>query len=397
MILKNVLIGCAVLSVCAVSAQTKKTTTTAKPPATTTTTTNPPKQVYRKVRTEDLQNINEVYYLNGVPFTGTSSDYFPNNTKMQDIQWVNGLLDGTKTEYFIGGVNVRAKMNFKAGKRNGPFIYYHDNGKEKLRGKYIDDLLDSTVNAFFENGNPKYIHNYDKGVRVGETITFYKNGNVEQKVSLKNEKPHGLMMTYYEAGNIRMQTNYNEGVREGQFLRYHLTGLIAEESYYKNGYQDSVSRYWDNVFGSLMKEEYYKMGKKDGTWITFNEAGDTLTVFNYKNDVLDGPYKKYFSGVIDEGDANNGKEEKFDPTKSKKKYVRALDEIGNYSEGKLDGEFKTGLYNKDNHAEGTYSKGIMVGEWKYYNASGKMVLHEKYNEDGELIYQKPKLQQLKND
>lgn len=357
----------------------------------------PGKQVYRKVRTEDLQNINEVYHLNGVPFTGTTIDNFPNNTKMQEIQWVNGLLDGTKTEYFLGGTRVRTIMNFKAGKRNGNFIFYHENGQLNMTGKYIDDLLDSTLNAFYENGNPKYVHNYSMGIRVGETITYYKNGNLEQKVSLKNEKPHGLMLTYYEAGNIRLKSNYNEGVRDGQYLRYHLTGIIAEESYYKNGFQDSVARYWDNVFGSMMKEEYYKMGKKDGCWLTFNEAGDTLTLFNYKNDLLNGPYKKYYSGVVDLGDPDNGKEEKYDPLKSKKTYVRALDEYGTYVDGKLDGEFKTGLYNKANHAEGTYSMGVMVGEWKYYNEDGKLVLHEKYDENGELIYQKPKLQRLNSD
>lgn len=371
-------------SAASLQAQTVKTTPTGK-------------QVYRKVKTDDLQNINEVYHLNGTPFTGTSIDLFPNNTKMQEIQWVNGLLEGTKTEYFLGGTQIRTIMHFKAGKRNGPFIYYHENGKLKLTGKYINDLLDSTVNAYYENGNPKYIHEYAQGVRVGKTITYYKNGNLEQEVALKNEKPHGLMLTYYEAGNIRLQSHYNEGVRDGQYLRYHLTGLVAEESYYKNGFQDSVSRYWDNVFGSIMKEEYFKLGKKDGVWLTFNEAGDTLTQYTYQNDVLNGPYKKYYSGIIDEGDVNNGKEEVYDPSKSKKRYIRALDEIGNYKDGKLDGEFKTGLYNKGSRAEGTYSMGSMVGEWKYYNEKGKVVLHEKYDDNGELIYQKPKLQQLKSD
>ena len=367
-------------------------------PATLPGKSNPTgKQVYRKVKTDDLQNINEVYHLNGTPFTGTSIDMFPNNTKMQEIQWVNGLLDGTKTEYFLGGTQIRTIMHFRAGKRNGNFIFYYENGKLKLTGKYVDDLLDSTVNAYWENGNMKYIHEYAMGVRVGKTITYYNNGNLEQEVALKNEKPHGLMLTYYEAGNIRLKSNYNEGVRDGQYLRYHLTGLVAEESYYKNGFQDSVARYWDNVFGSIMKEEYFKMGKKEGVWLTFNEAGDTLTMYTYHNDQLDGPYKKYFSGVIDEGDQNNGKDEVYDPSKAKKRYVRALDEIGNYAEGKLDGEFKTGLYNKANHAEGTYAMGSMIGEWKYYNEKGKVVLHEKYNENGELIYQKPKLQPLKSD
>ena len=357
-----------------------------------------PTQTYqRKVNTQELQNNNEVYYFNGKPYTGISIDLFPDKTKQQEINWKNGLLHGLKTEYFPGGRVIRTTMNFSEGKRHGHFVYYHENGKVKLEGKYLYDQLDSTINCFYETGNLKYVHNYNNGVRVGESLSYFKNGNLEQKAVLQNEKPHGLLISYYEAGNVRQEAHYNEGIREGQFLRYHVTGLLAEESYYKNGYIDSVSRYWDNVFGSLMKEEFYHLGKKQGTWITFNEAGDTLTVYNYKNDLLNGPYFKYYSGVIEKGDKMNGKENKYDPSKSKKEYVRVLDEYGSYVDGKLDGEFKTGLYNREAHAEGTYSNGIMVGEWKYYNEDDKRVLHEKYNEDGELIYQKPKLQRNKND
>ncbi len=354
------------------------------------------KTVKRKIKTGDLLNVNEVFYFNNKPYTGTSIDLFPDKSRMQEIEWVNGILNGAKTEYFKGGVLVRTKMYFKDGKRNGPFVFYHNNGKIKLMGKYVDDLLDSTVNAFFENGKNKYIHHYQMGVQVGESLTFYKNGNIEQKVSLKNEKPHGPMLTYYEAGNLRLESSYNEGVREGRYIRYHLTGGVAEESYFKNGIQDSVSRYWDNVYGTLMKEVYYKMGKKEGAWITYNEKGDTITIFNYKNDVLNGPFKKYFVGFEQIGDKNNGRgiggdTAKFDPRKNQRVYEYALDEYGTYVNGKLDGEFKTGLYNREAHAEGTYKDGVMVGEWKYYDENDKLVLHEKYNDNGELIYQKPKL------
>jgi len=364
----------------------------------TTTTTQPtnPKITKRKLKTDELQNVNDVYYFNGKPFTGTTVDLFPDGKKMQEINWVNGELEGTKTEYFEDGVSIRSIVNFKAGKANGDFIYYHPTGFVKTRGKYVMDVLDSTINAFFDNGNPKYVHHYQNGVLVGELITYYKNGNVEQKVSLKNEKPHGLMLSYYEAGNLRREAYYNEGIRNGPFVEYHMTGTRAEESYYKNGVLDSVSRYWDNVFGTLMKEQYYKMGKKDGVWYTFNIKGDTITMFTYKDDVLNGPYKKYFDGFEQVGDKNNGRgvgkdTSRFDPKKYKRVYVSMLDEYGTYVNGKLDGEFKTGLYHREAHAEGTYSMGVMVGEWKYWDENDQLVLHEKYDDEGNLIYQKPKL------
>lgn len=351
----------------------------------------------RKPTTAELQNVNDVYYYNGKPYTGISIDLFEDKTRMQEISWRNGLLHGVKSEYFPGGKLLRAQISFTDGRRNGYFVYYHDNGKIKLSGKYTDDLLDSTVNAFYDNGNPKYTHHYVAGVREGESLTYYKNGNPEQRVILKNEKPDGQMLSYYEAGNLRQEAWYSMGVRNGKFLRYHLTGLLAEESYYKNGFQDSVSRSWDNVFGTMLKEEYYKSGQKEGVWTTYNEAGDTLTMFTWKADKLNGPFKKYYSGVVNEGDPMNGKEEQYDPKKSSRRYIRVLDEYGSYADGQLDGEFKSGLYNREAHVEGWYSNGVMVGEWKYWNADDKLVLHEKYDADGNLIYQKPKLKKLKGD
>lgn len=355
-----------------------------------------PKKIIRKVKTSDLVEVNGIYQYNGLPYTGLSMDLFPNNSKMQEMNWLDGLLEGTKTEYFNNG-GVRTILNFKAGKRHGYFIYYHENGKVMLTGNYFEDLLDSTINAFYKNGKPKYIQTYEKGVKVGKSILFYSNGNVEQQSMLVNGLPEGPIITYYEAGNIRQEAYYKHGVREGPTRSYHLTGLIAEESYYKNGYKDSTSKYWDNVFGSLMKIENYKEGKKNGELITFNESGDTLTIFTYKNDVLNGPYRKYFSGVVEFGKKNNGKKKKYDPKKSDKRFIHGLDEYGTYADGKLDGVFKTGLCNKEFHTEGFYSNGIMVGEWRYFNEKGKVVLYEKYSETGELIEQKPKLKLKKEE
>lgn len=345
----------------------------------------PTKTVVRKVPFNELVNINDVYYFKDKPFTGTSLETFDNKTKKQEIQWKDGLIHGTKTEYFEGGTLVRAKLNFTAGVRNGPFQYYHHNGQLKLNGKYVNDLLDSTVNAFYENGNPKYTFTYVMGARTGLSLSYFNNGNVEQKVNLVDEKPDGIMETYYEAGNIRMVTSYKQGIRNGQFLRYHLNGTIAEESYFRDGIQDSVSYYWDNVFGSIMKIENYKMGLKEGPWVAFNEIGDTLSLYTYKDNILDGPYRIYISQKVDNALDVGGKK------KYSAEYVHSLDEYGSYKMGKQDGVFRTGLYNTENHVEGHFDNGVRVGEWRYYNEDGKQVLYELYDSNGNLIKQKPKL------
>lgn len=368
-------------------AQTKKTNNKVTPANTPTDE----KPVYkRKLYLSELSNNNDIYYFKDKPFTGTCVDVFDDKTKKQELDFVNGILHGKKIEYFKGGILVRAVIQFSNGMREGTYHLYHSNGNIKEIGKYSQDLLDSTVVAFYENGNKKYEFQYNKGVKYGLSLTYFSNGNLEQKSFIVNDVPEGIVETYYEAGNIRYYANYKNGFRHGKYERYHLTGIKAEESYYIEGIQDSISLFWDNVFGTLTKQEYYKKGKKEGLWITYNFFADTLTVKTYENDVLNGPFRIYATENIVTPNPNNDNFEKGKKQYSSS-YYHELDEYGTYVNGQLDGVFKSGLYHREKHVEGNYSNGIPVGEWKYYNARGKVVLYELYNEDGELIKQKPKL------
>ncbi len=339
----------------------------------------PSKQVYkRKMPFNQLVEINGVYHYNNKPFTGSAFETFDDKykTTRQEFDFVNGILHGKKIEYFPGGKLKRAVYEFKNGQKNGQYILYNDNGNIKEIGKYTNELLDSNVVAFYKNGNKKYEFYYEMGIKKGKSVTYFSNGNIEQSSFIVNGVPEGLVETYYEAGNIRQKAYYKDGFRHGPYERYHLTGIKAEESYYYQGYMDSVSYFWDNVFGTKLKQEYYNKGKKEGTWINFNQFGDTLSVYNYKNDKFNGSFRKY---------AENFKIEDKTIFKSNPTYKLILDEYGFYIDGKLDGIFKAGLYNKEKHVEGTYKNGQRIGEWKYYNKEDKIILIEKYNDDGTLL------------
>ena len=145
--------------------------------------------IKRRVLTKDLQNNNEVYYFNNQPYTGTSIDLFDNKTKMQEINWKDGLLHGDKTEYFLGGNQVRAKLAFNMGKRNGPFVYYHENGNIQLIGKYInDEIVYQGANLAFATAQA-IVHDYVPGQSVevyrvqGNFTTGILKGNTSTSTS----------------------------------------------------------------------------------------------------------------------------------------------------------------------------------------------------------------------
>ena len=95
-------------------------------------------------------------------------------------------------------------------------------------------------------------------------------------------------------------------------------------------------------------------------------------MYNYEDDKLHGPYRLWSADPY----------ARFSPGTVPKKRV---DEIGNYKYSVLDGPFKTGLVNRERHAEGQFTDGKQTGVWRYYNHEDKLVLEETYDEVGELI------------
>ncbi|MBC7425690.1 MAG: hypothetical protein H7321_04060 [Bacteroidia bacterium] len=330
-----------------------------------------------KLSFQALENNNEVYYYKGKPFTGISVENFPNNKKMQEITWVDGKLNGLKTEYFSDG-RIRAKITMADNHKNGPFVYYFTTGKEKQTGMYHDDLLNDTVKDWDFKGKLVSIIHYTDEVKTGKAIYYHDNGKIAQIIFYKDGIPDGNMKSFYAAGNIRNEGTYKMGMREGLFRSYHQTGGVADESFYKDGIIDSVSTFWDNVAGDRLKQEYYKLGVKEGEWVTFGLKGDTQNVVTYSNGILNGPYKKYVP-------VNFNKAQPFDMEHPNGDFHMLLDEYGFYKDGKIDGKFATGLIEREKHVEGQFDDGIKTGIWYYYNKENKVVLEVSYDETGKVM------------
>jgi antitoxin component YwqK of YwqJK toxin-antitoxin module len=313
-------------------------------------------------RTVDIKGLVEkdgVYYYSDNPFTGKSIlKYETTGKRAQEIHWRNGIIHGNKTEWFENGI-VRMRMSFVNGFRHGKFSYYYDNGQMKMTGKYEKDVLQGEFNSFYRSGNPQYTYFYTDGVKNGLSTTYFdqKGGqsfdNVnhkEQEVRVVNGIPDGIMRSWYPAGNPRKVIEYSMGVRNGVYKAWHINSNQAEEAYYKNGNLDSVRRVWDNLLGTIISQEHYKNGYKDGAWIKFDQMGDTASMINYKDDKKDGLYFVIIDG-------------QFEAT-------------GQYKEGKMHGKWETGMVSNYRRQSGTYNMGEKSGDWFYYDNKGELLMKE---------------------
>lgn len=152
------------------------------------------------------------------------------------------------------------------------------------------------------------------------------------------------------------------GVKDGAHYKYHKSGCPAEESYYKNGKQDSIYRLYDEIGCKLLAKEAYSNGEKNGTFVKYGFKGDTLSVEIWNVGKRDGRYSEWRD--------------------------RETETTGYYKDGEKTGYWKHGFSSHYQMREGNYNKGIMVGEWKFYDDKGTILAVQWFNDEGEEVKSK---------
>ena len=105
-----------------------------------------------------------------VPFTGKITGEFQGKLK-------NGKKEGPWVSYHENG-QLLSKFNYKNGKMEGPWVSHHDNGQIGSEGD-------------FKNGKPD-----------GPWVYYHKNGQLETKATYKNGKEEGPYESHNDNGQL---------------------------------------------------------------------------------------------------------------------------------------------------------------------------------------------------
>lgn len=129
------------------------------------------------------------------------------------------------------GGQLEDKSTYKEGKREGEWLFYHDNGQIGWKVNYKDDELEGEYSEYYENGKLKTKGNYKKGKREGEWIWYFDRTSIMRKSNYKDGKEEGERLRYYEDGQLMRKSNYKDGKRDGEYLSYYENGrLVRKES-----------------------------------------------------------------------------------------------------------------------------------------------------------------------
>jgi uncharacterized protein len=167
--------------------------------------------------------------------------YHPNNSIEQEGNYNNqGNTEGPWKWYFDDGKVLREE-SFRNGLPEGLYTEYNEDGKVVVQGEYLDGLEEGFWK--YEYGDIREEGTYRAGKRNGEWKLFYDNGQLNYVGSYIDDNPNGQHLWYWPDGKKRDQGEYLMGMRTGDWVKYDQNGVVLLVIAYQNG----VEKRYDGI------------------------------------------------------------------------------------------------------------------------------------------------------
>lgn len=143
-------------------------------------------------------------------------------------------------------------------------------GLQRVEKKYEDGAL-------LEEG---YLLN---GQRTGTWFTYELDSPYPQKImTYAGGMANGPYFELNERGQIELKAYYKNNQLHGRWATYKFNRVIKEANY-QNGQLDGVYREYQIGNGKIQKEIQYKNGQIDGRYLFYDEEGNVMLDYQYKN------------------------------------------------------------------------------------------------------------------
>lgn len=197
----------------------------------------------QKIYYDDGNIKSHVFYNNKMNLHGVCIFYYPNGKKHEEINYKNGLIDGTYIKYHENGVVQEAIYNYN---KEIFSTKYSNTGIKIQEINYIINL----------NKHKEEQESYKNKIYHGMCIWYCsKTGRKIKEANYKKGKYHGIYKDYYDNGNIRNEINYYKGKINGYHKKYYSTGQIKSEKNYKDGKKHGLC----TIYSLNNQKKYEKM------------------------------------------------------------------------------------------------------------------------------------------
>lgn len=185
----------------------------------------------------------------------------------------------------------------KNGKKQGTWVKTYENGQERYRGQFLNDIPVGTFFYYDEDGNKTLELTYlNEDGEKAKAQFFHLNGTVMGQGMYRNKmkngtwkyfddqsvlssedeymsgKLHGASKVYFLNGRVAAEIPYAEGLKNGDFIEYFPDGTVnLKGTYQDNTYTGAYVQNYPS--GEPMVTGQYKAAVKDGKWLYYAEDG----------------------------------------------------------------------------------------------------------------------------
>ncbi len=113
-------------------------------------------------------------------------------------------------------------------KREGEWIYYHQDGDEvMIKENYSDDLLSGKRTVYYITGEIASIENYEAGLKNGQAVNYSDKGKLLQEVTFKEDRLQGWAKIYDPTGVLIREGTYKDNKKHGSW-KYYKDGVLEK-------------------------------------------------------------------------------------------------------------------------------------------------------------------------
>ncbi len=238
---------------------------------------------------------------------------FPNNKVKSEYSLICGEYTGKIVKHYPDG-KIYYAYDFRNGKKQGRYIYNDAHGKMMMEGSFLNDEEEGLWKNYYSNGKISKEGPYRNGLRDSVWTYYFSDGTISSVVRYRKDEPHGISRYYSPEGAPLIEKMY----LNGDLLAWRPINTDEENSTWIP-FSGTAAIAVKNADGTVVYEETYKDGLRDGHKRLYFNNGKLHEEYQYSRGDFEGPFiVNYANGKVRErgvfkNDELQGKVETFNP------------------------------------------------------------------------------------
>ena len=189
---------------------------------------------------------------------GKSTWWYPNETRMRELSYDYGQIDGELIEWDSNG-DIRTRVEYQDGRRWEKTTKLYKNGQKQVEGMVLQARLvlkdpdiwwDAKLAAYKREG---------KDEKHGKWNAWHPNGQMKFSGEYHYNRPTGEFTWWYTNGQKSLAGSYQNGQKTGKWVWWHASGAKSIQGAYEKG--SPVSRWiWWNEKGRVAQRVDFSEG-----------------------------------------------------------------------------------------------------------------------------------------